>query len=301
VSPDVKRVFLQYLDSLPHPPLLHCISRSYRISTFNHPLFRSFHSDDTELDYTPPDAYNAPGNLIFDPSKPLEADWVPLDQSLPSPINWLRVVKAAVSGDSAEALPITKKASHDSDLPSKVFAAEGERQASHVFRWNLKGHGAKSRHGHHHHKSPIAARPLSPQILLEPFKKTTILIIGDSVDRNGLKFMAENLGANINIAQWDKAYDTEHWKHLDNGVDPAYLPHQLTLPHPVDALITNCFLFGFVGGFPDAFPFRLRLTICELCRMTREPCSLLISQIRKLVSHAFKTKHRDQYLLFHCL
>lgn len=166
-------------------------------------------------------------------------------------MNWLRVVKAAISGGSDEALPVANKASEDSDLPSKVFAAEGERQSSHTFKWNLKNHGAKSRHGHYHHKLPVAARPISPQSLLEPFRKTTVLIIGDSVDRNGLKYLAENLGSGINIAQWDKAYDTEHWKYLDNGVDPAYLPHQLTLPQPVDALVTNCFLFGFVRRFPQ--------------------------------------------------
>lgn len=69
------------------------------------------------------------------------------------------------------------------------------------------------------------------------------------MDRGNLRYMAENLGLGVNIAQWDKAYDTEHWKYLENGVDPAYLPQQIMLPEPIDALITNCFLFGLVSSF----------------------------------------------------
>lgn len=74
--------------------------------------------------------------------------------------------------------------------------------------------------------------------------------------------MAENLGLGFGIAQWENAHDTEHWKYLDNGVDPAYLPHQLRLPEPIDALITNCFMFGLVSRFTG--PVNKDLSVADI-------------------------------------
>lgn len=216
------------------------------MSNFGYPLFDAFYGSADDLDYLPPDPYTAPGNLVFDPSNPWETDWHPLDPSFPPPVNWLEVAKIAISGkqDAANTQPASNA---NQDSPSKVFAAaaeHGQRDASHHFRGHAKNRG---HHGHRASSLPSEVRSPSPAELFEPFKKKTILIIGDSVDRGNLKYLAENLGLGFKIAQWENAHDTEYEKYLGNGADPAYLPHQVTLPDPVDALITNCFLFGLVS------------------------------------------------------
>lgn len=214
------------------------------------PFLEVLHSleDDSDVISLPSDPYNAPGRLVFNPSAPLEADWVPFDPSFPPPVNWLRVVKDAMSGTNSA--PSSPPMQDGLDSPSKIFgsAGKGPRRHSRLF----KTHGNSHRHGHAASAPPTHAHALSSHELLEPFKQKTILVLGDSVDRGSMKYMAENLGLGINIAQWEDANDLEHWKHLDNGADPAYLPHQLWLPQPVDSLITNCFMFGLVSCFTCA-------------------------------------------------
>lgn len=191
----------------------------------------------------PSDPYSAPGRLVFNVSDPWEVDWVPFNPSFPPPVNWLQVAKDAILGtDSATVPPI---AQNGVDSPSKVFKIPGQ---------GLRRHPRLSKP--HLHRQPVdqiraasvaAAQKPSQQDLIGPFGRKTILVLGDSVDRGNIKYMSENLGLPLKIAQWEDANDLDHLKYLDNGANPSYLPHQLWLPQPIDALITNCFLYGLVG------------------------------------------------------
>lgn len=207
-----------------------------------------------ELDYLPPDPYSAPGFLNFDPSNPWEADWQPFDSSFPPSLNWLQVFKDAIVGkpDTPYHSPPPPPNGREEDLPSKIFnspeahharGSHGPRRHSHPHLF--KGsHG--SPHGHPHHPPPPPPPPHRNE-LLAPFKNTTLLVLGDSVDRGSIKYMSENLGLPIFVAQWEHANDLDHGKYMDNGVNPAYLPHQLWMPAPIDMLITNCFMYGLVS------------------------------------------------------
>ena len=77
----------------------------------------------------------------------------------------------------------------------------------------------------------------------------TILVIGDSVDRQNIEFMSENLDIKLSSVVNHNYSLTTEWSARKAGPHEGaakYDPRLLTIPSPVDLIITNCFIYGLV-------------------------------------------------------
>lgn len=74
------------------------------------------------------------------------------------------------------------------------------------------------------------------------FANATVLLIGDSVDRNIVQFMGENLHLPVRIGAYKDIKDSR-----PPGWDERSLAHVVEVPAPLHTTFANCFFYGLVS------------------------------------------------------
>lgn len=160
------------------------------------------------------DPFAATGYVHWDPNRALETNWIPLDESIRPAPDWVGKLRIAAGLPWPEiAGPQEEKAPTEEEEPSeaaKQKKADREKQEA-----------------------------LSE---IEHLRDTTILIIGDSVDRNLVIQTSELLGVRdrIRATQYTNIHDenTYDW-------DIRGLPHILHIDEPnVNFTLASCFIYG---------------------------------------------------------
>lgn len=185
------------------------------------------------------DPFSQPGYLSYDPQDPLAANWIPY--ALPG---------GAAVPPSPDWLDIVRTAADLRDPESKKLPNEGARRRQ--------------------------AKQQQALAQLAHLQKTSILLIGDSVDRNNIVYLADNLGAHFEFEadQYSDIARDDFWNFKE--WDVRTIPHWFHLRpeknNGVELHINNCFMYGLddVEEFsvqPDWHgPGRAEDRIDELCK-----------------------------------
>lgn len=161
------------------------------------------------------DPFSQPGYIDFDKAYPLEANWIPFNSMNYTPVDpspdWLEIVRTA-----ADLQHPNSQQTVSEDVSEKKN--ESQRKV-----WQQE---ALDKIGH--------------------LRNTTLLLIGDSVDRNSLDHLASNLGAlnRYRAVPHDDITSTDFGDWDERG-----LPHILDLGEPVGLTVANCFIYGLVCNF----------------------------------------------------
>jgi hypothetical protein len=149
--------------------------------------------------------FSEPGYLDTNVEDPYAANWIPLDHAVEVAPDWLGLLRQALM------LPHPDPAKRPSKEPSqraKLRLQEAAvQQISHL-------------------------------------RNTTILLIGDSVDRNQVIQVSELLGIRNDIKA--RRYQDIHDPNLRDW-DTRGVAHLLQLAAPVDLTVANCFIYGLVS------------------------------------------------------
>jgi hypothetical protein len=148
--------------------------------------------------------YDQPGYLTYDEVWPLKSNWIPF-RSSPAP-DWLDIIRTA--GDYRCILtPFGEPR-----LPNEGASASKREQAR-----------------------------LEALQQVSHLQNTTILLIGDSVDRNTVDMTARNLAREVN-------HKVVHYQDINaRAEDERGTAHILELPEPVGLTVANCFTYGAVS------------------------------------------------------
>ena len=146
----------------------------------------------------------APGYLDTNAEDPHAANWIPLDASIAPAPDWLRLLREALMLPHPD--PAKRPVKEPTQRAKQRAQQTALQQISHL-------------------------------------RNTTILIIGDSVDRNQVIQVSELLGIRDDIKA--RRYDDINDPDLRDW-DTRGVAHLLQLPTPVNLNVANCFIYGLV-------------------------------------------------------
>lgn len=152
--------------------------------------------------------FQAEGYLDPNPEDPWAANWIPLDSSIAPAPDWPSILRAAL------------KLAHP-DVASRPVEKPSER-------------------------TQLRAQKAAVQ-KIPHLRNTTVLLIGDSVDRNQVIQVSELLGIRDDIKS--RRYQDIHDPDLRDW-DTRGVAHLLQLPEPVNLDVANCFIYGLVSHIP---------------------------------------------------
>jgi hypothetical protein len=191
----------------------------------------------------PVDPYGQPGYLCFNESNPLATSWKPYNTAILPALDWMQHIRVAAN------LPLPLiNASYGTTMQDRVNRIPQDRHTN--LYPNLES-------------SPETQSRLQRESLdmIRHLQNSTLLLLGDSLDRNTVWHLAQNLASEASLVhpQYANASDYDFENHLE--WDISGIPHLLNLKGPLSMAITNCFLYGLVSASMASFMVNRRVPI----------------------------------------